>query len=750
MNEKYSTPQFEESIRKSFGVPEIRSIFVDEVYSNLMQQAATKSKKPHPFLGLRPAWTVTFAILALMIIGTLVIGPQRVYAAVLQLFGYIPGVGIVDQNSPIRLLAEPVSITRDGITVSVNQVVLTGTETRLDFGVSGVPLSAYPKAESVSGCVEREYLRLPDGTRIDVNAPIPTNVNEATFVLPCIFNTLPGTVPIDWELPIHFVATSSDLTILPVLDVTPSVSPTDQKLGLDIETTPTTTSNESTQVNVSIDKVIETEGGYILLGSVRPNIPAGSWLQITGPAIIKDANGKNVNYTFPNDVQPLDDASLGQGGYSWVMQINGTGVKFPISISFSGVIISQVDTEAFAKTTIYVGSNPQTEQIWEVNQDVQIAGNTIRLISITAQTDGYSFRIDPGMNLSSVSVQIEGHHPDGAGGGEGTTNGKVFNTSLIYSELPKGDLTVLFSNPRLASPTSTWQAVWQPETIRNFSSIDGPSTTCLNADTIQNINPLPSGLNGEVVLTQLNPQLQIILAGMDGSELKVLAAGNGRAALTQDGTRLAYTTDAGIRIQNLRSGEFTEIAGVFGRDLHWSPDGSQLAYVNSGDLYGVFLINSDGKNPRQISNLGYETIADWSPEGSILYYAIPGSTGDGFLLRSVDVSTGNTKDLFVLENSSLKAPMPAVSPDGKWIAYRASDNSSLFIKGMDGSPARLLLDDPANAINGIAWDKESLLLGVSLITPEYPDGEIILIAPDTCETYRLPGLSGELNGILIP
>jgi Tol biopolymer transport system component len=94
--------------------------------------------------------------------------------------------------------------------------------------------------------------------------------------------------------------------------------------------------------------------------------------------------------------------------------------------------------------------------------------------------------------------------------------------------------------------------------------------------------------------------------------------------------------------------------------------------------------------------------------------------------------------------------MPAVSPDGKWIAYRASDNSSLFIKGMDGSPARLLLDDPANAINGIAWDKESLLLGVSLITPEYPDGEIILIAPDTCETYRLPGLSGELNGILIP
>jgi len=165
-----------------------------------------------------------------------------------------------------------------------------------------------------------------------------------------------------------------------------------------------------------------------------------------------------------------------------------------------------------------------------------------------------------------------------------------------------------------------------------------------------------------------------MLAGMDGSLQQVLAAGSGRAALTQDSTRLAYTTEDGIKIQDLASGEFTVIAGVFGRDLHWSQDGSQIAYVNSGDLYGMFLINSDGKNPKQLSNLGYESIAGWSPDGSHLYYAIPGSSGDGFLLRSVDVSTGNSQDLFVIENSSRKAPMPAVSPDGKWIAYRASDN----------------------------------------------------------------------------
>ncbi|OGN72732.1 MAG: hypothetical protein A2X25_04680 [Chloroflexi bacterium GWB2_49_20] len=745
MNEWNSSPKFEEEVRQSFGVPEIRSEFVDQVYSDLMHRADAKSRKSRPFFRLRPVWTIALAILSLVIIGTLVIGPQRVYAAVAQLFGYIPGVGIVDQSSPIRMLSEPVSLTRDGITVSVNQAILIAAETRLDFGVSGVPLSAYPQGEAVTGCVEPLYLRLPDGTRMDVSSPVPANVNKATFVLPCIFNTLPGTVPTDWELPLHFVAAPPDTTILPVIDVTPQVNPTSIATVSD---NGTHTVDISSNAAVSVEKIIETEDGYILLGSVRANIPEGSWLQITGPAIIHDADDKKVSYSFPNDVQPLDDPSLNQGGFAWVMQIKGAGVTFPLTIRFSGVIISQVDSQALAKTTINVGTNPQPEQVWELNQDVQLAGHTVRLISVTATRDGYFFRIDPGTNLSGVSVQIEGYQAMGGGGG-GTWQG-AFNTSLVYSELPKGQLILLFTNPLSASPTETWQGQWQPEVVREFSLIPGSSATCLNADTFLTLNPLPAGLDGRMVVTQLNPQLQIVLAGMDGSQQQVIAPGNGRAALTQDGTRLAYSTAEGIVIQDLTGGKSTVVTGIFGRELHWSPGGSQIAYVNSVDINGVFVIDTNGKNQKQLSNLGYESIAGWSPDGSKLYYAIPGSSGDGFLLRSVELSSGNTQDLFVLENSSRKAPMPSVSPDGKWIAYRASDNSSLYIKGLDGSPARLLLDNPATAINGIVWDGESHLLGVSLITPEYPEGEIILITPDSCETYRLPGLSGELDGVFIP
>lgn len=532
MNERASTPQFEEKVRQSFGVPDIRAEFVDQVYGDLMRRAIAKSRTSRPFFGLRPAWTFALAIISLMIIGTLVIGPQRVYAAVLHLFGYMPGVGIVDQSSPIRILAEPVSISRDGITVSVNQAVLTGTETRIDFGVSGVPLSAYPKDEVVSGCIDHPYLLLPDGTKTDISAPIPSHVNEATLIIPCIFNTLPGTVPLNWELPIRFIAAPPNLTILPVIDVTTQVTVTPTMNGSDqtTETPSTIITTAPPQASISVDKIIETEDGYILLGAVRPHLLEGSWLQITGAAILRDADGKKVSYSFPNDVQPLDDSGMGQGGSGWVIQIKGAGVKFPLTISFSGVVISQVDPQASAKITIDVGMSPQPEQVWEVNQDVQLAGQTVRLISVTANSDGYSFQIDPGKNLSGVSVQIEGHPANGGGGGGGW--GGIYTSSLIYLDLPKGKLTVVFSNPLSASPTETWQGQWQPDTLRQFSPSAASANICLDASSFQALPLLPAGLDGKVVLTQLNPKMQILLAGMDGGKQQVIATDSGRAALT--------------------------------------------------------------------------------------------------------------------------------------------------------------------------------------------------------------------------
>lgn len=698
---------------------------------------------------------LTAVVLIVIALAVILVSVPGAATAMKRLFGYIPGVGIVEQGAPIRVLAEPVSATQEGVTVSVNRAYLTAEKTILDTGVSGVPLSAYPKGETVSGCIEQEYLRLPDGTRLDVSAPVPAGVNEATYVLPCIFNTLPGAAPAGWELPLRFVAAPPDLTVLPVIEISPSApaatEPVKETPEMEIGSTATATSVPSAAL-VSVEKVIETEDGYILIGSVKPQVPAGSWIQITGPATIRDASGKKVSYSFPNNVQPLDNSSLNQGGFPFALQIKGAGVSFPLSISFSGVVISQVDPQAFAQIPFDTGPNPQPDKVWTLNQDVQLAGNTVRLVSVTANMDGYSFRIDPGPHLSGVSVQLDGYQA--AGGGGGNAWGGIFNTSLIYDQLPRGPLAIILSNPLTASAAEFWQGQWQPDTPRIFATVpaDSSSPICLNADTFQALKPLPAGLDGKMLVTELNPALQIVLANLDGSQWQVLVPGSSRGALTADGARLAYPTDEGIAIMDLTSGETSVLKGIQGRDLHWSPDGTQIAYVTAGDAYGVFVIGSDGKKPIQLSNLGYETIAGWSPDGRRLYYAIPSSSNDGFLLRAADVATGEASDLFVLKESSRKAPMPAVSPDGNWIAYRGADNASLYLIRIDGTEGHRVIEapSPTSAITGIAWGPGSGLLGVSMITPETQNGEIILLQPEGCEAYILSTLHGELDGLFIP
>ena len=119
MNEWKINPQFEKEIRESFDVPAVRPEFADRLYSGLMKRADEKARKPQPIRGLRPAWVVAFAVLAVIIIITLAIGPAQVSAAIRQLFGYLPGTGIVDQSVPSGS-GRAVSVTRDEITITVS------------------------------------------------------------------------------------------------------------------------------------------------------------------------------------------------------------------------------------------------------------------------------------------------------------------------------------------------------------------------------------------------------------------------------------------------------------------------------------------------------------------------------------------------------------------------------------------------------------------------------------------------------
>lgn len=757
MSDMPPTPQFEEEIRAAVAAPLAREEFIKNLHGRIIQQAATHPKLNRPIF-LRPAWMVVFA-LALLLIGILAVGPQRVLAAMRGLFGYIPGVGIVDQSAPFRVLAEPVTVTRDGISITVTSALLTGDKTHIEYRIFGVPGSAYPNREDVMGCTTPEYLRLPSGNRlarIDNDfGPVPAGIDAATFVMPCIFNTLPGTTPENWQLPLRFAPAPPDLTVVPVIELSPSPQPSLTPRSAALPEVMSSTPTAMVDNRITIIKEIETSDGYILVGQFPFEGLPGEQVH-NGEAEIRDAGGKKVAFTYPQDVGP-NALGLDPNGPYWFLQFKAAGLTYPLTFTFSGAAIQQADPGATAELTFDAGPNPQPGQEWTPDQNIQLAGHTLRLLAITAESrNGYRFSFQGDPKVISADVQIDGYAPTGHGWGRGLNAGG-FDTSISFAQFPTGVLTVTLSNLTVAGETLTWQGQWSPASPRT----DLPANPtpqpglCLTSDNLTQLKPVPSALSkGKALMYEQLADTGtwgLVLYTLDGSQRQVVASSGNWGSLSPDGSKVAYSaSDNGIHLVDVNSMTEQVLQNASGFNIHWSPDGTQLAYIGMGNnaVDSAFIAQTDGTMVRRISNLSYETIIGWSPDGAQLYFAAPFTGGAAWKVYSYDIASGSAQERFTIENGTPKFLNPKLSPDGKWIAYRGRDNSSLYLVRPDGSDMHLVLDH-IGAV-GIEWSRAGWL-GVSLSDPNSNVSRLVLLKPDGCEAYALPAaLQGDLEGLFIP
>jgi WD40 repeat protein len=395
--------------------------------------------------------------------------------------------------------------------------------------------------------------------------------------------------------------------------------------------------------------------------------------------------------------------------------------------------------------------------VWNLNQEIQLAGHTLTLVSITADSrSGYSFHFQVDPKVYSASVQIAGYTPNGGGGGGGggLTNGE-FNISLSYTQLPSGVLTVNVSDLTLIGDSIIWEEQWSPATPRT----DLPANPtpqpglCLTADSLVQLQPAPSTMaNGKALIYEKldTGTWGLVLYNLDGSQKQVVVPNGNWGALSPDGSQVAYSaSDNKIHIIDLASQTEKVLPDAGGFNLHWSPDGKQIAYVGMGDgvVNSVFVITTDSTLARQISNLSYGLVIGWSPDGK-LYFAAPYTGGAAWKVYSYDLASSAVQERFTIENGTPKFLNPKLSPDGNWIAYRGRDNSSLYLVHPDGSDMRLVLDNAGVA--GIEWSRSGWL-GVSLRKANSDESTVVLIKPDGCEKYQLPTvLHGDLEGLFIP
>lgn len=766
-----TSPQFntfEDKLRAAAQMPQPRPEFLTTMRARLIEQ------QPQPItVADRLRWTfrhpavAASLIVLLLVAGFLIVGPQRVIAAVRGLFGYIPDVGIVDTSAPIRVLSEPVSVTRDGITITVTSATLTGDSTHIDYRIFGVPGSAYPDREDVHGCWSQPYLKLADSTQLtQVNngyQPVPASVNKAVFVIPCIANTLPGKVPENWELPLRFVPAPPDFTVVPVIELLPS------QTSMVVVNTPTVLANTlAPEVNpLTITRVLDVGDKFVLMGefnsrdALGESLPVGSWWAIERISIT-GADGREVPQTYSNDFTLPEPTR--PDSETWLYQLEKNFVP-PVTLTYTGQIISPIGPEEQAEFEFDAGLNPQNGSEWTVDKDFSLGGYNLRLVSIESSgSRGYSFhfKADPGASSHKISVEIAGYSPNCGGGGGGNDFPEEFDRSICYAdmpggpEFPHGNLKVVVRFQALERREKSFQVQWSPDPAQtgSFMTPTPQSGVCLGSDSLGELKPAPAAMAAgkALIYEKLDTGTWgLAVYSLDGSQKQVVVPNGNWGSLSPDGSQVAYSaTDNGIHIVDLASQtEKVLPQGAAGFDLHWSPDGTQIAYVGMGNgaINSVFLVNTDGTQMRQISALSYESIIGWSPDG-LLYYVAPYTGGAAWKVYAYDLASGTAQERFTIENGTPKFLNPKLSPDGNWIAYRGRDNSSLYLVRTDGSDMHLVLDN-VGAV-GIEWSRSGWL-GVSLRKPNSDQSTVVLIRPDGCEKYLLPeSLNGELEGLFIP
>jgi Tol biopolymer transport system component len=149
----------------------------------------------------------------------------------------------------------------------------------------------------------------------------------------------------------------------------------------------------------------------------------------------------------------------------------------------------------------------------------------------------------------------------------------------------------------------------------------------------------------------------------------------------------------------------------------WSPDGEQIAFsmndARRKNLFinNIYVVEREGSGLRQLTRFGPENIAPvWSPDGTRLAYLASGQLGAS--IDVIDLTSGRD---FSLSYDPVTEP-PVWSPDGTMIAYAAQCQGckaqSVYVVAADGSGQRQLIPDTPITYHSPVWSPDGQQVAV--------------------------------------
>jgi dipeptidyl aminopeptidase/acylaminoacyl peptidase len=303
--------------------------------------------------------------------------------------------------------------------------------------------------------------------------------------------------------------------------------------------------------------------------------------------------------------------------------------------------------------------------------------------------------------------------------------------------------------------------------------------------------------SGDIMSDRFRPAIWLIDTAT-GRQMP-LAVGASQPRWSPAGDRLAYIAAAeGGRAQLfvrwMASGEAVAVTGLADSpsSIAWSPDGRQIAYAmfvpDEGARLGpaqtrpegatwagalqvitavtyrfdgqgylragydqLFLVSSEGGAPRQLSYGPYNNggPVSWTPDGRTLLFSgnrSPNWEREGFNteIYALDIASNRISAL-----TSRNGPdnEPAVSPDGRSIAYtgyddreRGYENAILYVMNVDGSNVRALTASLDRSVAGPVWAADSRSVYVQY--DDHGETKVARVGLDGAVRTVAEGLSG--------
>jgi len=150
----------------------------------------------------------------------------------------------------------------------------------------------------------------------------------------------------------------------------------------------------------------------------------------------------------------------------------------------------------------------------------------------------------------------------------------------------------------------------------------------------------------------------------------------------------------------------------------WSPDGTRIAFeAGTGIGLDIHVMNADGTNRRNLTNLpGDEALPTWSPDGTKIAFERFWVRRDSLEVQSgIYVMNSDGSGISPLPNTEAGDISPSWSSDGTKIAFVTSKRS--WVMNADGSNRRPLSSEILPPTFGAEWSPDDTKIAFGSIPP---------------------------------